>query len=81
MFAPYYEITIVIFSGTSFKTSIFRSRYFKGTKSEDGKVKHELRVTSYKFKSTSYEFKSTSYEFKGMGYEFRSTSYVFKSTS
>ena len=28
------------------------------------KVKHELRVTSYKFKSTSYEFKFTSYEFK-----------------
>ena len=29
-----------------------------------GKVKYELRVTSYKFKSASYEFKSTSYEFK-----------------
>ena len=28
------------------------------------KVKHELRVTSYKFKSTSYEVKFTSYEFK-----------------
>ena len=25
-----------------------------------GKVKHELRVTSYEFKSTSYEFKFTS---------------------
>ena len=29
-----------------------------------GKLKHELRVTSYEFKSTSHEFKSTSYEFK-----------------
>ena len=46
-----------------------------------GKVKHELRVTSYKFKSTSYEFKSTSYEFKSMSYEFKSTSYKFKYTT
>ena len=27
---------------------------------ESGKVKRELRVTSYEFKSTSYEFKSMS---------------------
>ena len=33
------------------------------TSSFSGKVKHELRVASYKFKSTSYELKSTSYEF------------------
>ena len=60
-----------------------------------GKVKHELRVTSYqfryvsyefkltsyKFKSTSYEFKTTSYEFKSLSCEFKSTSYEFKSTS
>ena len=29
-----------------------------------GKVKHELRVPSYKFKLTSQEFQSTSYEFQ-----------------
>ena len=29
-----------------------------------GKVKHELRATSYEFKFTNYEFKFTSYEFK-----------------
>ena len=46
-----------------------------------GKVKHELRVTSYKFKSTSCEFNFTSYEFKFTSYEFKSTSYNFKSTS
>ena len=39
-----------------------------------GKIKHELRVTSYEFKSTSYEFKSTSYEFKSTSYKFKSTS-------
>ena len=46
-----------------------------------GKVKHELRVTSYEFKSTCYEFKSTSYKFRYTSYEFKSTSYEFKSTS
>ena len=36
-----------------------------------GKVKHELRVASYKLKSTSFEFKSTSYEFKSTTFEFK----------
>ena len=49
--------------------------------SNSGKVKHELRVTSYEFKSTRYDFKFTSYEFKSMSYEFKSTSYKIKSMS
>ena len=55
-------------------------------------VKHELRVTTWKFKSTSWnskvrleiqkcEFKSTSYEFISTSYEFKSTSWKTKSTS
>ena len=45
-----------------------------------GKVKHELRITSYKFRYASYGFRFTSYEFKSTSYEVKSTSYLLKST-